>query len=190
MPSSVKTSDYAYKILPKMWESVRKAMQRKVSPRAWHYCAFIEGQPKRGDMPHFHIITFDRYPAKFHRFKDFAVAHGFGYQAKDESVTSIKGAVYVAKYASKSLFDAPAHFRRVRINEEWPRNEGFAPYIVKSATETTATFILRASYETRVAMQELYDAWEHGYSLLEEMRDQNKAARVIDEVSAALYNED
>jgi hypothetical protein len=188
IPGRIKTASYAYEILPSMWESVRKAMQRKAYPAAWHYCAFVEGQPLRGDMPHFHIITFDRYPLKFTRFKDFAVAHGFGYQAKDESVSSSKGAVYVAKYASKSLFEAPAHFRRVRLNQEWPADDKFEPYIVKRWNETTADFILRAALKTRHEIQELYDRWEHGHELLEVLRDQNDAARAVDEVYNALYD--
>ena len=49
MSGKIQTPERAYELLPKLWDSLRKKMQR--SSDEWTYVAFVEGQPKRRHMP-------------------------------------------------------------------------------------------------------------------------------------------
>lgn len=179
MPGTVLSPVMAYEKIPGMWDSLRKSVQRSVYPRAFMYCAFVEGQPHRQDMPHFHIITFNSWPGNWKRFKDFACHFGFGHQSVSDVVTSGEAASYVAKYASKDAQSMPRNFRRVRISQEWPEQE-FLPYFVKANTETTLTFLTRVSEDLRAPIQTLYDRWQEEGVLLSALREQTEVLKLID----------
>lgn len=115
LPAWVPDARTGYRLLPKRWDALRKALQR-ANPH-FLYAAFVEGQPQRGDMPHFHIITFSPSPG---RFKDMVVHAGFGHQAKELEITGRMAVSYVTKYASKQGQGMPRNFRRVRISRAWP----------------------------------------------------------------------
>lgn len=124
----------------------------------WEYCAFVEGQPKRGGMPHFHIISLIKAPK---RLKDMAMQAGFGHQAKEAVVTSDGAAGYVAKYASKSDEAMPRDFRRVRTSRGWaklPEYHGM-PLIVKARKEFLSEYLLRVSDITGVDLETLQARW-------------------------------
>jgi len=123
------------------------------------YMAFVEAQPKKRKMPHFHIIT--NVPAPY-RIKDFAVHNGFGHQAKQDEITSQKAAYYVAKYVSKGDPNMPKKFRRVRTSQSWAK---LPPYIgeklyVKSRHETITDYLIRVSEATDKSIDELWDVWQ------------------------------
>lgn len=115
LPGWVPDAATGYKILPKRWDALRKALQR--ANRNFLYAAFVEGHPHRGFIPHLHIITFDPSPE---RLKDMVVHAGFGYQAKEIEINGKMAISYVSKYASKQGQGMPRNFRRVRISRHWP----------------------------------------------------------------------
>ncbi len=115
LPAWVPDAARGFKILPSRWDALRKELQRKLPDFA--YAAFIEGQPERGHMPHFHIITFQ--PAH-RRLKDLAVHCGFGFEADQQQIDAGKAVSYVVKYANKQGPFVPRHFRRVRVSRAWP----------------------------------------------------------------------
>lgn len=159
LPSRFRTAKQGFQELPKLFAKIREAM--RLSGEKWEYCAFVEGQPNRGYMPHFHIISLRKSP---YRIKDFAVHCGFGYQATETKVNSSKAANYCAKYASKQSPVTPRGFRRVRTSHGWaklPENKGDT-YIVQSRTEHLWEYLIRVSEETGVAVDLLYDRWELG----------------------------
>jgi hypothetical protein len=172
-PGSVYSPSFAYRILPKMWDTIRKYMQRQEHD-SWLYVAFVQGQPRRSDMPHFHIIS-DRVPMhwKYYkdkpkawlrwRFKDFAVHYGFGHQADCELVDSKKAALYVSRYASRGDKAMPKNFRRVRACEEWPKlpETTYAPYIVRRLDEPFSAYISRVSEVTHIERAILLDRWQN-----------------------------
>lgn len=163
MGQRIKTAKKAYEILPKMWNALRVSMQRKYPD--WQYIAFVEGQPKRGNMPHFHIISMRQSPKK--RLKDYAPKFGFGYQAKEEIVEGWEAAGYVAKYATKQNPDTPKNFRRVRKSQKWPmrpkvQREGL---IVRSTRERIEDYLQRVSRLTGIHPNKLANLW---YSKMEE----------------------
>lgn len=148
MGRKIKTAKYAYAKLPRMFDALRKAMQRKY--KHWLYIAFVEGQPERGNMPHFHIITFQSSPEP--RLKDFVTRYGFGFQADEKLITSRKAAGYVAKYATKQNKDTPKGFRRVRASRRWPKispRKKIDSLIVKSMKETLPAYFARVADITR-----------------------------------------
>lgn len=146
----------AYEDIPKMWDSLRKDMQRKGD--GWTYLAFVEGQPRRGGMPHFHIISMAQSP---YRLKDLAFHHGFGYQAKEVKIEGQRAASYVAKYASKGDKAIPKGFRRVRASQDWaklpPRSR--APYIVRASDERIEHYLIRVSEQTHLTLDEAALKW-------------------------------
>lgn len=146
----------AYEDIPKMWDRLRKDLQRQYD--GWTYLAFVEGQPKRGAMPHFHIISMEKSP---YRLKDLAFHHGFGYQAKEIKIESPQAAQYVAKYASKGDKSIPKGFRRVRASQDWaklpPRSR--APYIVAAKDEDITHYLIRVSEETHLSVDEASLKW-------------------------------
>lgn len=154
----------AYEMLPVLWERLRKRFQRKYSD--WQYIAFVEGQPKRQNMPHFHLISNREPPAKRnkqgvitdHNMHDFAFSVGFGFEADLQPVSDLKAALYVTKYMSKQGSAAPKNFRRVRASE---RVEKLPPnlekkYIVRSRGEGVNQYIARVAAETNLDPIELY----------------------------------
>lgn len=154
----------AYEMLPVLWERLRKRFQRKYSD--WQYIAFVEGQPKRQNMPHFHLISNREPPAKRnkqgvitdHNMHDFAFSVGFGFEADLQPVSDLKAALYVTKYMSKQGSAAPKNFRRVRASE---RVEKLPPnmekkYIVRSRGEGVNQYIARVAAETNLDPIDLY----------------------------------
>lgn len=145
-----------FRVLPKLWDTLRKAVQRKV--KKWTYIAFVEGQPQRDHMPHFHVISIQKSPR---RIKDLAMYAGFGFQAKEKRITSKKAAYYVAKYASKQHDETPRGFRRVRKSNDVPAlpEGGAEAYIVKKMTETNAMYLLRVANLTGLDIDALREKW-------------------------------
>lgn len=145
-----------YRALPRLWDTFRKMVQRIVGK--WEYCAFVEGQPKRSGMPHFHIISLVKAPK---RLKDMAMQAGFGYQAKEIAVTSSGAASYVAKYASKQDEAMPRDFRRVRTSRGWARLPTYhgMSLIVKARKEFLSEYLLRVAEITGVDLETLHARW-------------------------------
>lgn len=157
MRAKYRTPFAAFKDLPLLWDRLRKRLAR-AGLHTWSYCAFVEGQPKRSDMPHFHIISLQASPV---RIKDLAMYSGFGYQADESRVNSHEAASYCAKYASKQAAVVPKNFRRVRASRDWAKlpDSDYPALIVKSKVETTADYLLRVADLTGVGLQLLADAW-------------------------------
>jgi hypothetical protein len=155
-PGYVKTPAFAYSVLPKQWDKLRRYCQSVWGH--WSYFAVVEGQPKRVFMPHFHLLCFHEPPI---RLKDLAVQCGFGYQALSEPVRDKRAARYVSKYLTKQPTVVPPHFRRVRVSQDWPPLPDFEKhsYIVKSRKEHWLDFFLRAESITEIDLQTLIDRW-------------------------------
>lgn len=157
LPGWVPTPRKGYQILPERWDNLRKTLQRTF--RDFTYAAFVEGQPERSNMPHFHVITFQPAPR---RIKDMAVHAGFGHQADQQEVTGAYAAWYVSKYASKSTPGIPAGFRRVRISRDWPRlpspEYALAVYPMRPR-EALSEYLLRVAATIRSPVGLLRDAW-------------------------------
>lgn len=155
--SHFRTASAGFDALPRLWDVIRKRVKKDVGQ--WSYCAFVEGQPKRGYMPHFHVVSMQKSPK---RLKDYAVQCGFGHQAIEEPITSDQGSYYVAKYASKQSPFTPKGFRRVRTSQDWAKlPEGHWPkLIVRSRSETLMDFLLKVESETGVSIDLLYDRYE------------------------------
>lgn len=151
-----------FKALPKLWDRFRKAVQRALKakgiPGKWEYLAFVEGQPQRQYMPHFHILSSHKSPR---RLKDMAMYAGFGYQAKEKPVNSQKAMYYVAKYASKQAQETPKKFRRVRASQNWAKLPAFEgdPLFVKAYDETLTNYLQRVNDATGVDIDTLKDRW-------------------------------
>lgn len=116
LPGWVSTAQKGYALLPRRWDNFRKHIQRAVG--RWSYVAFIEAHPHRDFIPHFHIISLQKSPA---RLKDIAHHAGFGYQAREVRINGRSAATYVSKYASKQGQGMARYFRRVRVSHDWPR---------------------------------------------------------------------
>lgn len=156
-----RTPTQGFKALPKLWDAFRKIIQRAVAKKKlgkWSYLAFVEGQPKRQYMPHFHILSSHKAPL---RLKDVAMQAGFGYQAKEKLIDGPKAMSYVAKYASKQSEAMPKKFRRVRASRDWAKLPPFEgdPLYVKAKDETLAAFLLRVNEATGVGMDTLLERW-------------------------------
>lgn len=150
----------AYAALPRLWHTFMQIVRRDIG--RWSYCAFVEGQPKRDYMPHFHIISMAKSPK---RLKDIAMQAGFGFQATESLVSSGKAAQYVAKYASKQSSAMPKNFRRVRCSQDWAKLPDFTgdPLIVKSRMETTTHYLLRVNEVTGAPMDDLLERWQDAW---------------------------
>lgn len=151
-----RSASSGFKALPGLWDGLRKTVQRSVGN--WSYCAFVEGQPQRDYMPHFHVISSVKSP---YRFKDFAHDHNFGHQAKEARINGPKAAAYCAKYASKISPNTPKGFRRVRASRDWAKlpDQDYTPLLVKSRGETVMSFILRVSDNVGIDPSILYERW-------------------------------
>lgn len=170
MSGKIRSKDYAYSILPRLWNTFRQIIQRALSNGSevrvtWQYFAFVEGQPKRNHMPHLHIVSMDASPA---RIKDIAVRAGFGYQAKAEKVSSSKAAEYVAKYASKGDAGMPRGFRRIRPSKRWTKDpvRPKSKLIVPLKGEPLPEFLTRVADITGVEIETLYDRWNTARAIL------------------------
>lgn len=157
MPGKVRTAEYGFEILPDMWGKFREIM--RILRKDWSYVAFVEGQPHRYDMPHFHMISLEKCPF---RLKDLAVACGFGHQATDEVVTDKKAAHYIAKYVTKQSPVTPKGFHRVRCSEDWPELPPLMrpPLIIKKRGEFWLDYFTRVSDETNLSIGQVIDRWQ------------------------------
>lgn len=162
MRGTIKTKEYAYKRLPILWKRVRMFMQRWVkqhdSSRKFEYLAFVEGQPRRSQMPHFHIIASHKCPV---RIKDFAVKRGFGYQAKETEIDGNGAADYVTKYVTKGDAGMPRGFRRCRPSQGWAKLPVSLAHklIVPVKGEKLYMFLVRVSDETGLPISAVYSKW-------------------------------
>lgn len=152
----VTSATRGYELLPSLWDNLRKKVQRVAD--GWDYCAFVEGQTKRGNMPHFHVLSSYASPG---RLKDVAVSCGFGFEAKQSVVTSQRAANYCAKYASKTNPVTPKGFRRVRCSRNWAKLPPFEgdPLIVRGKRELLSDYLLRVHWVTGVPMDDLLYVW-------------------------------
>lgn len=171
LPGRVSNVKHGFAMLPRLWDGLRKKFYRKYA--YWRYLAFVEGQPKRGGMPHFHIISDVPIPVWPNKngvitkrmVHDFAYKSGFGFQAEQETINSSKAAAYVAKYASKQHPAIPKNFRRVRPSALLFRQERDPDkkWLVKARNETLAAFLVRVSEATLLTEIEVYtrmmDCW-------------------------------
>jgi len=160
-----KTRQQGYAALKTLWDNLRKHIQRKLTKldenkgKKWTYLAFVEEQPKQRKMPHFHILTNFKAP---YRIKDFAVHHGFGFEATEKRVDGVQAANYVSKYTSKGDPNMPKNFRRVRASQNWaklPAYEGGKLY-VKSKNENLTHYLLRVEAATGIGVEFLYEQWK------------------------------
>jgi hypothetical protein len=151
-PGSIKSPEFAYSIIDNQWDKFRNRWQywaKKVGlPNM--YAAFVEGQSRRSDMPHFHIIGTSLPGSE--AMKKWAVKSGFGFEADVQDIQPNSGiAWYVSKYSTKGS-DAqyiPKGFRRVRYSQDWPKMEWRSDAlegeaIVRMPRETYPAWIIRA----------------------------------------------
>lgn len=163
--SKYKNAKQGFQAITRLWDTLRKAVQRhyrKVTgdkKAAWDYMAFVEGQTKRGNMPHFHVLSGTPAP---YRIKDFAVHCGFGYQATQEKIEGKRAANYVTKYASKGNSDMPKNFRRARVSRQWAKLPPYAgkTLYVKSKAETITDFLIRVHENTGADLDDLWEQWQ------------------------------
>lgn len=149
-------AEQGFQVLPRLWNAFRMHIQR--STVDWSYCAFVEGQPKRDYMPHFHIISLLKCPE---RLKDVAMQSGFGYEAKESKVNGPKAASYCAKYASKISPKTPKGFRRVRASRDWAKlpDSAYPKILVKSKAETVTAYLTRVSDTFLLPINDLWEVW-------------------------------
>ena len=168
--SKYKNAKQGFTALPRLWDGLRKAIVRHIQKstggmvKKWTYCAFVEGQTKRGNMPHFHVLSSIPSP---YRIKDFAVHQGFGYQAKQEKIEGTRAQNYVAKYVSKGNADMPKNFRRCRVSQDWsklPPYQGSTLY-VKSKSESITAFLIRVSDQTGKDIDDLWEQWQWAHEI-------------------------
>lgn len=157
MPGNMPTRARAFEVMPKQWDKLRNRLQYRVEN--WLYIAFVEGQPLRGYMPHFHILSAVK---AYKRLKDLAVECGFGFQAKEMLIDSAGAEYYVTKYASKQGWDAPPNFRRVRASRNWPRppKPELDVYLVRSHNETLYGYIERVARTTHRDLGDVYEDYQ------------------------------
>lgn len=171
LPGYISNVPYGFARIVILWDRYRRDMQKRIKQgeypgvERFTYCAFVEGQPKRGGMPHFHIIQFVQAPVvstrKVDPIKDYAASIGWGHQAKEEVCTGVQVAGYVAKYATKQHPRTPKGFRRVRTSQGWAELPDFTGVgiMVKSRKETLTNYLLRVNTVTAVPIDTLYQRW-------------------------------
>lgn len=165
--SRYKTTIRGFEVLPKLWKRLHQQIKRKHPD--WQYVAFVEGQPRRGWMPHFHIISNIPLPVKRNKYgritkhatHDYAYRMGWGFQAEQEQVNSARNAMYMAKYATKQSPKTPRGFRRVRPSQNWRKldKDPDKRLIVMAKGEGLAEFISRVSTETGLSMSLAYSVF-------------------------------
>jgi len=177
--NGVRSALKGFSLLPGLWDTTRKAYQRYYS--GFSYVAFVEGQPHRGHMPHFHILTTEQPPTRRGR-KGYVTQHGvhswahslgWGFEAKLLIVSSAEASAYVAKYASKQSPLTPKGFRRVRCSNSWPKvEEKSGPqWIVPAKNEDVAAFINRVNEITNIPAEQLWPAWAEISNILAEKQN-------------------
>jgi len=170
--SRYKNTAQGFAAIPKLWQRLHRALKRHKPD--WQYVAFVEGQPKRGFMPHFHIISNQPLPVKLnkhgkitkHATHNYAHRMGWGFQAEQEQVTAAKNASYIAKYSSKQSPKTPRGFRRIRPSQGWRKLDKDATkrLIVKGRGEGLADYLERVVEQTELTYAQAYvkfvDTWE------------------------------
>lgn len=157
LPGRYVSPENAYRKLPNLWAGIRQTLRRQFG--VFPYCAFVEGQPHRLDMPHFHLITF-QWPNG--RLKDLAVHCGFGFEADISQVNGPRAARYVSKYASKQPRAMPRNFRRVRVSQDWPRLPQPAyelDVIYRNKRESVKAYVRRVAVQTGEDYSYLMGQW-------------------------------
>lgn len=162
----------AYRDLKKLWDRLRQKLCRYYREKynwkyfTWTYLAFVEGQPERNYMPHFHIISAIPAPE---RIKDFAVHCGFGFQADEHEINGKGAGAYVAKYASKGAGVIPKDFRRVRSSQDWAKLPPIKKdtLYVRGKKETLTDYFIRVHEGTNTPLESLWANWK----LVHEMDD-------------------
>lgn len=159
LPGKIKTSRFAFLVLPNLWDNLRKGLQRDIGK--WDYAAFVEIHPHRAGIAHFHIITFTKSPE---RLKDRAHHAGFGYMATEQLIEGWKAAYYVSKYTSKQGKEMPKGFRRVRLSQRWPTlPDAFyeVPLLPLRPKETLSAYLQRVHLASQVDELSLLARWQH-----------------------------
>ena len=174
--SKIRTVDKGFESIPGLWDRLRKNMQRAY-PDSWDYLAFVEGQPDRGGMPHFHVLSSQAPTAKVgkrgwitkHNMHDWAYALGWGFEADLSQVMGDRAASYVAKYASKQHPATPKGFRRVRPSQGWAKDTTpqAIHLIVPRRGESLVDYINRVAYETGLPQEDLIAHWQAVQQLIE-----------------------
>lgn len=176
--SRYRTVEQGFDALPALWKRLHQQMKRHKAD--WQYVAFVEGQPQRGYMPHFHIISNQPLPVKRnkhgkitkHATHDYAHKMGWGFEAEQEQVSGSKNAGYIAKYSSKQSPKTPKGFRRVRPSQGWQKldKDPLRRLIVKGRGEGLADFLERVTEATDLTYAEAYvkfvNEWENHKSEL------------------------
>ena len=168
--SKYKTRKQGYESLKRLWDNLRTVIRRNYSKSPsgatikWTYLAFVEEQPKKRKMPHFHILT--NIPSPY-RIKDWAVFLGFGFEAYEDEVVGKQAARYVSKYVSKGGTDMPRGFRRVRSSQNWAKLPPFIGdrLIVKRNSESITDYLLRVADTTDTEIQDLWDRWRVAHEI-------------------------
>lgn len=181
--STYKEPVAAYGALKKLWNRLRMAIARDHPGDKWQYAAFVEGQPKRQSMPHFHIIMDVQPPAKRNKkgvitkraIHDYAHKMGWGFEAELKPVNSQKAASYVSKYVSKGAGVVPKGFRRVRVSRGWSPlvKDPDKRLIVIRKGEELHEYLDRVNEFTGVPHEELYEKYLDAERQLEEANADN-----------------
>lgn len=177
--SGYKSPELAFTKLKKLWNRLRMAISRAIKIR-WQYCAFVEGQPHRQSMPHFHIILNVIPPACIgkkgqvtqHATHNFANRLGWGFEADFGTVTDEKAAWYVAKYVSKGAHIIPRGFRRVRVSRAWLPfvRDPLKRLMVRRKSEALQDYLLRVEDWTNKSIDDLKSEYIQSTYELQEMQ--------------------
>jgi hypothetical protein len=167
-----------FRSLPTLWGALRKDISRKKGN--FEYLAFVEGQPERRGMPHFHILMDCEPPAERnkggkitkHALHNYAVKRGFGYETDLSLVGSKLASFYVCKYASKQHEAIPSGFRRVRCSQTWTKLpiDPFRRLLVRAYLESIADYIDRVNYCSGVPHEELYNRYANAVQDLQTIK--------------------
>jgi len=177
LSSYYRTPEQGFGALRKLWDATRKAFQRNYDH--WQYLAFVEGQPERDHMPHFHILSAELPPGKLnkkgklttHALHDWAVALGWGFEVDLKTVDGIGAAYYVSKYASKVSPNHPANLRRVRCSQDWPKvpKEAVEAVVVRFKGELLHRYIARVGQFCQIPLEDLQIRYVHANEMLAQM---------------------
>jgi hypothetical protein len=179
LSSYYRTPEQGFGALRKLWDTTRMAFQR--ANDNWQYLAFVEGQPERDDMPHFHILSAQIPPAKRNKkgqltkrsLHDWAVGLGWGFEVDLKPVDSLGAAYYVSKYASKISPKHPANLRRVRASRDWPKApaEAVVALILRKKNEHLETYLSRVSQFCDLSLYDLHTRYLEANENLAQMLD-------------------
>lgn len=159
LPGKIKSSAFAFMVLPNLWDNLRKTMQRE--RKRWDYAAFVEIHPHRTGIAHFHIVSFEVSQT---RIKDRAAHAGFGYMATEQLIEGWEAAFYVSKYTSKQGAQMPKGFRRVRLSQGWPKLPDAIyeiPLIPMRPRETLSAYLERVHLRTGEPRPDIDARWQH-----------------------------